>query len=309
VAVDPTLVALRALGLGDLLTAVPALRALADAFPEHRRVLLAPRSLAPLVELLDGAVHELADTEGRDAPPRSLPAVADGADVAVNLHGRGPQSTALLAAARPARLIAFGRDARWRDGEHEVARWCRLLAAHGIDADPSRLDLRPPPGASPAPGATVLHPGAASPARRWPVERWAAVGRAAGPGVVVTAGPGEEALAREVADAAGGRVFAGDLAALARLVAGAARVVCADTGVAHLATAFGTPSLVLFGPTDPAEWGPPPQRARHQVIWAGRRGDPHGLRPDPGLLEIAPEDVLEALGAGERTTITTGAGA
>jgi ADP-heptose:LPS heptosyltransferase len=79
--------------------------------------------------------------------------------------------------------------------------------------------------------------------------------------------------------------------------------------VAHLATALGTPSLVLFGPTDPAEWGPPPERARHQVLWAGRRGDPHGLRPDPGLLEIAPEDVLEALRAGERTTITTGAGA
>jgi ADP-heptose:LPS heptosyltransferase len=307
VAVDPpTLVVLRALGLGDLLTGVPALRALADAFPAHRRVLLAPRSLAPLVELLDGAVHELAHVEGRDAPPRALPAVADDADVAVNLHGRGPQSTALLAAARPGRLIAFGETVPWRAGEHEVARWCRLLEGHGIDADPSRLDLRPPPGPSAAPGATVLHPGAAAPARRWPVERWAEVARAAGPGVVVTAGPGEEALARAVADAAGARVFAGDLAGLARLVAGAGRVVCGDTGVAHLATALGTPSVVLFGPTDPAEWGPPPERSRHRVLWAGRRGDPHAGRPDPALLEIAPEDVLAAL---EPTTITTGAGA
>jgi ADP-heptose:LPS heptosyltransferase len=291
------LVALRALGLGDLLTAVPALRALADAFPSHRRVLLAPSWLAPLAALLDGAVDEVADTCGQDAPPRALPHVARGAGVAVNLHGRGPQSTALLRAAAPGRLIAFGPRVPWREGEHEVARWCRLLEGHGIPADPARLDLRAPAGPAPAPGATVLHPGAAAPARRWPVERWAAVAREAGGEVVVTAGPGEAPLARAVAEASGARVFAGDLADLARLVAGAGRVVCADTGVAHLATALGTPSVVLFGPTDPAEWGPPADRPQHRILWTGRRGDPHGPRPDPGLLEIAPRDVLAALTA------------
>jgi hypothetical protein len=34
------------------------------------------------------------------------------------------------------------------------------------------------------------------------------------------------------------------------------RVVCGDTGVAHVASALGTPSVVLFGPTDPAGSGP-----------------------------------------------------
>jgi ADP-heptose:LPS heptosyltransferase len=336
VAVDrrPTLVALRALGLGDLLTAVPALRALADAFPDHRRVLLAPTWLRPLVALLDGAVDAVADTEGRGAPPRALPAVARGADIAVNLHGRGPQSTELLRAAGPRRLIAFGdqrnafgdqrnafgdqrnafgdrRNAfgeavAWRGGEHEVARWCRLLEAHGIPADPSRLDLRPPAGPAPAPGATLVHPGAAAPARRWPPERWAAVALALGGEVVVTAGPGEEALACAVAEASGAGLFAGDLGALARLVAGAGRVVCADTGVAHLATALGTPSVVLFGPTDPAEWGPPRDRPQHRVLWAGRRGDANGARPDPGLLAIEPDAVLTALvSAGDATASRT----
>jgi ADP-heptose:LPS heptosyltransferase len=113
--------------------------------------------------------------------------------------------------------------------------------------------------------------------------------------VVVTAGPGEEPLARAVARAAGATVFAGDLRALAALVAGAARVLCADTGVAHLATALRTPSVVLFGPTPPAQWGPPPERTRHRVLWAGRRGDPNGTRPDPGLLTLQPRDVLEAI--------------
>jgi ADP-heptose:LPS heptosyltransferase len=289
------LVVLRALGLGDLLTAVPALRALARAFPAHERVLLAPAALAPVVELLGDATYALHQVDGVRTLPAALPPIARDADVAVNLHGRGPQSTALLRAAQPRALVAFGRQAAWRDGEHETARWCRLLEAAGIEADPGDLDLAPPAEPTPYPGATVIHPGAAAPARRWPAARWAAVGRQLAGPVVVTAGPGEEPLARAVARAAGATVFAGDLRGLAALVAGAARVLCADTGVAHLATALGTPSVVLFGPTPPAQWGPPPERTRHRVLWAGRRGDPNGARPDPGLLTLQPHDVLEAI--------------
>jgi ADP-heptose:LPS heptosyltransferase len=299
------LVVLRALGLGDFLTAVPALRALAAAFPDHRRLLLAPAWLEPLAALLDGAVHRIVDVEGRAAVPAALPPHAHGADVAVNLHGSGPQSTALLWGTRPGRLVSFGVPGgpEWREGEHEVARWCRLLEESGVPADPAALDLDAPSGAG-RNGATLLHPGAAAPARRWPVERWAAVARAeraAGRDVLLSAGPGEEEAARAVAEAAGlpdDRVRAGgDLGALARLVAGAGRVACADTGVAHLATALRVPSVVLFGPTPPAEWGPPPERTSHRVLWAGRRGDPNGATPDPGLLEIEPAAVSAELAA------------
>jgi ADP-heptose:LPS heptosyltransferase len=296
----PLLVAYRALGLGDLLTAVPALRALARAFPEHQRVLAAPWALAGLARLT-GAVDEVVDC----APLAPLPQCLHGADVAVNLHGRGTQSHEVLLATGPRRLIAFGRppDPVWRPGEHEVARWCRLLVESGIPADPGALDLDVPPDTGPH-GATVLHPGAAAPARRWPVERWAAVARAeraAGRDVLLSAGPGEEAAAAAVAAHAGlgpGAVCAGgDVGDLARLVAGAGRVACADTGVAHLATALRVPSVVLFGPTAPAEWGPPPDRGRHRVLWTGRRGDPNGATPDPGLLEIEPGAVAAELAA------------
>jgi ADP-heptose:LPS heptosyltransferase len=74
----------------------------------------------------------------------------------------------------------------------------------------------------------------------------------------------------------------------------AARVACGDTGVAHLATALGTPSVVLFGPTPPQEWGPPPN-PRHTALWAGSRGDPHATEPDRGMLAIEPPAVIEAL--------------
>lgn len=288
------LVILRALGLGDLLTAVPALRALARAYPGHERILLAPGGLRPIVDLLGGEVHTIADTTGVRRPPATLPAIARAPDVAVNLHGRGPQSTALLRATRPGRLIAFGAQAHWREDEHEVDRWCRLLGAAGIPADPDELDLAAP-GPTPHRGATVIHPGASAPARRWPGERWAIVARAAPPPVVITAGPGERALATAVAERSGAVVFEGDLRRLAALIAGAARVVCADTGIAHLATALRTPSVVLFGPTSPKHWGPPASRPQHRALWAGGEGDPNAVEPDPALLALQPRDVLEAI--------------
>jgi ADP-heptose:LPS heptosyltransferase len=302
----PLLVAYRALGLGDFLTGVPALRALARAFPEHRRVLAAPAGIAPLAALSE-AVDEVVDC----APLAPLPDDLGGADVAVNLHGRGPQSHELLRAAAPRRLIAFAcgevEGPRWRAGEHEVARWCRLLSEAGIPADPRDLELRAPavevpPGVA---GATLIHPGAASGARRWPAERWAAVARAeraAGRAVVITGSPAERSLAERVAAEAGlppAAVMAGrtDLSELAAIVAAAGRVACADTGVAHLATAFGTHSVVLFGPLPPSEWGPPADRPRHQVLWRGGTGDPHATDPDPALLAIGTDEVIAALQA------------
>ncbi len=177
----PRLLVLRALGLGDLLTALPALRALREAFPTHRLTLAGPRELAALAHLSE-AVDEILDT----GPLAPLPAVLHGADLAVNLHGRGPQSHGVLLAARPRRLVAFEHvevpDSRsgptWRAPEHEVARWCRLLEESGIPADPSRLDLSPPQPSPSVRGVAVVHPGAASAARRWPTERFAAVARA-----------------------------------------------------------------------------------------------------------------------------------
>ncbi len=311
VAERPLLLALRALGLGDLLTGVPALRALRRAFPEHEIALAMPPALEPLA-LLSGSVDRVLPA----APLARLGGLRGRPDLAVNLHGRGPQSHRVLLATRPRRLVAFAHpevpESRgmpaWRAEEPEVRRWCRLLGdALGVDADP--LDLRlPPPAGVAVPevvrDATLIHPGAAFAARRWPVERWAEVARAeqrAGRSVVVTGGPGEVGLAQRLAHLAGlddGHVLAGRTGPLqlAAVVAAAARVVCGDTGVAHLATAMGTPSVVLFGPVSPELWGPPPELTIHRILWKGRRrGDPHGAEPDPGLLDIAVAEVVEAL--------------
>jgi hypothetical protein len=180
------IVVLQAPGLGDLLTAVPALR---DRYPQAVITLAAPAALAPIATLADppgepardpsgdlpgGApvVDEVADT----APLSLLAPRLQGADLAVNLHGRGPESTRLLIVTNPRRLITFAhiglaatrRSPRWRADEHETVRWCRLLTESGIPTDPARLELRHPDVPSPAPGAVIVHPGAGAPARCWP---------------------------------------------------------------------------------------------------------------------------------------------
>jgi ADP-heptose:LPS heptosyltransferase len=310
----PRLIALRALGLGDLLTTVPALRALARAFPHHRRLLAAPEWLAPLLPLIveDGrpCLHGLAELDGLDGDPGQLPRRAD---VAVDLHGRGPESHRLLLATKPRQLLAFRNEKlaetsgmpHWEPSEHETKRWCRLLQHFGIAADPSELEICRPVVALPdeVHGATLLHPGAASAARRWPPERWARFARAereAGHEVLITGSRAELGLARSIAVAAGldpRRQPAGrtDLLCLTALVAAAGTVICGDTGVAHLATALGVPSVLLFGPTSPQLWGPPEHLPMHRVLWEGRTGDPHAQRIDPGLLEIEVETVLDQL--------------
>ena len=117
--------------------------------------------------------------------------------------------------------------------------------------------------------------------------------------VIISGGPQERMLALDVAEQAGldeHDVRAGDtsLVELAALVSGAGRLVCGDTGVAHLATALRTPSVVLFGPTPPALWGPPADRPQHRALWAGRTGDNFADEPDAGLLELSAEQVLDA---------------
>ncbi|MEU1824966.1 glycosyltransferase family 9 protein [Streptomyces abikoensis] len=300
------LLVLRALGLGDLLAGVPALRALRRAHPGHELVLAAPPELGEAVAAT-GAVDTLLPAA---APGRAVPAALDWTgpppDIAVDLHGNGPPSHRLLQALRPARLLAFAHPETpevdgppWTPHEHERERWCRLLRAYGIPADARDLLLPRPAAASPAPGAVLVHPGAASAARRWPGGRYAAVVRGLlrrGHRVVVTGGPGEEELVGAVA-MPGAEPFPGGLpfGVLSALVAGASAVVSGDTGLAHLAVAHGTPSVTLFGPVAPALWGPPPS-PRHAALWhPGPPGDPHGDVPDPLLLRIGVPEVLAAV--------------
>jgi ADP-heptose:LPS heptosyltransferase len=295
------LLALRALKLGDLLVAVPALKALRRTWPEHDLVLAVPGWLEPIARLVPG-VDALLPTPGLDD---LLPLAPGRVDIAANLHGNGPESARVIAAleARLAIVHEPPNGPPWVHGMLERERWSRLVSAYGAEADPNDVALLTPERAPVVRGAAVVHPGAFYGSRRWPVERFGSVIRGLrerGHRVVVTGSAAERDRAIAVA-AAGGMdesdVLAGRLALdeSAAVVAAARILVSADTGAAHLASAYATPSVVLFGPAPASEWGPPP--GPHIVLTDAslRRGETFAEEPDPALLAVSDVDVLAAI--------------
>jgi ADP-heptose:LPS heptosyltransferase len=300
---------LRAIGLGDFLTAVPAYRALRQGFPEATITLAAPAVFEPLTQLT-GAIDRLLPVNGLGelAAMSELTAMLGPPDLAVNLHGAGPESVRDLVATGARRILTHRHPEyphvtgpEWCQDMHEVERWTRLLTLEGIPADSTALGLAKPTQAPVIPDALIVHPGASAQARRWPVGRFAEVARSLaldGRPVVITGSAAERRRCLDVARLAGldqECVFAGklDLGGLAALVAAARLVLSGDTGIAHLASAYATPSVILFGPTSPSHWGPP-AGGPSTVIWRGYTGDPHGRWAHPALLEIGSDEVLRA---------------
>lgn len=301
-----TILVLRALGLGDLLTGVPALRGLRRHYPDARIVLAAAPVYRGLA-LLTGAVDELLPTTGL-GDVGGVQCLHPVPDLAVNLHGSGPQSIAHLLRSRPAAVITHRHPAYpeltgpvWRADLHEVDRWCALLECAHIRCETDDLAIERPPGYPDRSGVVVIHPGASAGARRWPAERFAAVAAALrddGHDVVITGSAAEADLAHRVARSAGlpeSAVLAGalDLLDLVALISDSRLLVCGDTGVGHIATATATPSVLLFGPTPPHWWGPR-GNGRHVALWTGDQGDPHANTPHRGLLLITIAKVLDA---------------
>jgi len=101
----------------------------------------------------------------------------------------------------------------------------------------------------------VMHPVAATPEKTWRAEGFLAVAehlKVHGMETVFIGGPGDDLSPfRDFRTVSGA-----PLSEIKALLAGAALFVGNDSGPAHMAAAFGVPSVVIFGPSDPAIWGP-----------------------------------------------------
>lgn len=156
-------------------------------------------------------------------------------------------------------------------GAEPGAAWLLDVPAEGR-AEARRLLARL--GRDPAKPLVVLEPGASyGPAKCWPAASFGALAarlRADGCDVATVGTDDTKPVEAAVAKAAGGGILqtAGrtpDLLALLGVLAEAALVVSNDTGPMHLAAAVGAPVLALFGATDPVVSSPLGQRARHLV--------------------------------------------
>ncbi len=291
-------------GLGDLLCTVPALRRLRAARPDVEVTLVTFGRMAPVVQRL-GVPVALLPFPGAEGIPDGPVDAAGWApfaaaardrrfDLALQAYGDRPAAnrvTAALGAPRTGGFAPTGWDPpagtdelhlRYPVHLHEAARHVALLEHLGL-----------PPGGDVAMGFpvtaddeaghaallaahhlepgryAVLHPGASAPTRRWPVERYAAVGdalAAEGLAVVVTGVPDERDISARVVAAM--RAPAVDLAGatglggLAALLRDSAVLVGNDTGSAHLAAAVGARSVTVFLPGDPVRWAHPGPRHR-----------------------------------------------
>jgi len=114
--------------------------------------------------------------------------------------------------------------------------------------------------------------------------------------VLVNAPPGEESLAAPITADGSAVPVTTTLPQLIALTRRIALCIGGDTGPLHLASALGRPVVGIYGPTDPSRNGPYGTRARVLRSPDSRRDHSRRAAPEPGLLTIAPEDVLREAG-------------
>jgi len=143
----------------------------------------------------------------------------------------------------------------------------------------------------------LIAPGAGWGAKRWPAERYAKVAEGLaerGMHVAVNAGPGEEQLAEAIVSTGAAVSVVATLPRLIALTRRIALCVGGDTGPLHLACALRRPVVGIYGPTDPDRNGPYGTRARVLRSPVSHLDHSRCSASDPGLLTIAPDEVLRA---------------
>lgn len=327
----PRVLVIQTAFLGDVVLTTPLFRALKERWPaSHVAALVIPET-APILErlpYLDEVIIHDKRAGGLWELARIIREVgAKNFDVVASPH-RSPRSSVIARLSRAPRRLGYRESAlsflyterfpRPAD-RHETERILALAEAIGVtgaDAKPSlaltaeeREDARKVAGAKPF---TVISPSSVWPTKRWKAEGFAAVGdylAARGYGIVITGAPGEGAQGAAVAAAMAAPAV--NLAAkttareLAALVAEAALLLANDSAPVHLASAFDTPTVAVFGATVPAQgFAPLANRAAvAEVRGLGCRPcGAHGGRKCPEkhfrcMNDLSPADVISAVEA------------
>nr|PZN64213.1 MAG: lipopolysaccharide heptosyltransferase II [Sphaerobacter thermophilus] len=335
----PRILVVKPCCLGDVLMATPALRALATHYPGAEidvvttdwsapalagnphvaRIIPYPNRL-PMVGL-----HFLARTLRRT-----------GYDLGIGLDPSPLVNVLLWRSGIPVRAgidsagrgIGLTHPVTPDPALHETEAYLAVLAAIGVPPAGTEPEYHPSAEArrsaaviipDDAPPTVVIHPGGAvnpgtaMPAKRWPPERFAALAdrlsTEAGVRVILAGASSDRAAVAAVVRRAQapvvnlcGRLTLDELAAVAER---AALYVGNDSGTSHLAAAVGTPTVTIFGPTNPGRYRPLGPHARvcaPPESWKGAVIDLRHERGDGPSVESVTVDMvaaacLEVLGA------------
>ena len=276
--------------LGDIIHAVPAAAALRNAFPDARIDWLVEarhRAMVDLITVIDRpVVLERASITAWIDVVRRMREVRY--DVAIDFQGL-MKSAVLARASGASRVVGFSiwhlrekgarpfyseihRDTPAERADHIIRQNLALLRSVGVTDTTIRFPLADVHsraleeiqstlgGEQPF---ALINPGAAWPNKRWPPDRFgeaaAFLREVRGLPSFVLWGPGEEGLAGAVVETSSGAARVAPATRLADLLAlcrAAALMVSGDTGPLHIAAAVGTPTVSIFGPTDPQRNGP-----------------------------------------------------
>jgi heptosyltransferase-2 len=289
VAISPILV-VPYMWIGDFVRCHTVVRLLRERWPERPVDLLTSRNNAPLLDYMPGVRKGIIC----DLPRRRLP-LGQYAALAKRLQAEG-YGTALIMlrtwkaalapflAGIPERVGFFGEgrfvllsDLRW--GERRLPRMIDRCAALALPKNAPLPVEWPVPElavsaaevaawrskqgtAAEARPIVAVAPGAVGPGKRWPTNRFAELARRfgnEGASIWLVGGPGEAALAQEIATAGGPRardLTGSDLRNAILALKAADVAVSNDSGLMHVSAALGTPTVALFGPTDPRVCGP-----------------------------------------------------
>lgn len=295
----------RALQLGDLLVAIPALRALRACFPKAEVTLIGLPWAATFAARFSRYIDRFVAFPGwpgiAEAPhdtERTRRFVGEqqacGYDLVLQMHGSGAASNPFALAlggkvtagyVEGSKQTALTLSAPYPHDQHEILRNLGLIQLLGCPAQGTSLEfpltvadhaeasaLLSEVGATPAP-LIGIHAGARAPSRRWPAESFAEVADTlalrVGAHIILTGGPDEQPIAAAVARAM--RAPALDLTGktslggLAALLTRLDLFISNDSGPGHLAQAVDAPSVTIFGPADPQRWAPL-DRERHRIV-------------------------------------------
>ncbi|AUG98671.1 glycosyltransferase family 9 protein [Prodigiosinella confusarubida] len=268
--------------LGDTVMLTPLLSKLRQNYPDARIVLLCK---LPFMEVYQLNPYRI-EVQVYD------PALADSVSKIIQ---SGPYDLAIIPGDNRYSWLALAAGSRWIVAHSPAKRNAKswpVNEAHPYPITPMAWSdavagltegVMPIPSSWPIPETdfpiptipyVVLHVGASNPTRFWPPERWMALaGWLVEQGYlpVWSGGKNEQHIVNTIDPDDRYTNYVGQLSLsqLLALLANSHGLICADTGVAHVAKWVNTPTLTLYGPGNPIAFGPGVFWQRNIIIATG----------------------------------------